>query len=84
MAYRKTYRTVIPVEPGTDRDVLLWLTRESFERKAEADALRIVEFSHRPVAADDLPPKAEKQLGRPLTDFEWFEFTGVGERAETI
>ncbi|QIG61806.1 hypothetical protein SEA_JULIETTE_27 [Mycobacterium phage Juliette] len=81
MAYSKTYRTIVPVEPGTDFDLLLWLTRESFERKAEGDALTIVEFEHRTVSPGDLPPKAAKQLGRPLTDFEWFEFTGVARRA---
>ncbi|AAD17590.1 hypothetical protein TM4_22 [Mycobacterium phage TM4] len=84
MAYQKSYRTVVPLEPGTDRDVALWLVRESFERKAEGDALVLVEFAHRDVDAADLPPKAEKQLGRPLTDFEFVEYTGVGRRAEAV
>ncbi|ALF00456.1 minor tail protein [Mycobacterium phage BoostSeason] len=84
MAYTRTYSTIVPLEPGTDRELALWLARESFERKAEGDALVLVEFEHRDVDPDDLPPKAEKQLGRPLTDFEFVEYTGVGRRAEAV
>lgn len=78
MAYEKTYRTVVPVEPGADLGVVRWLARESFERKATVDALRIEAYDERQVPVDEIPPKAMEQLGRPLTDFEWFEFTGLG------
>lgn len=81
MAYEKRYSTIVPLEPDTDRDLALWLARETFERKASDDMLTIVEFDHREVPTDELPPKVEKQLGRPLTDFVWIEYTGVGRRA---
>jgi hypothetical protein len=83
VAYQKRYRTVIPVPPDqADRDLLVWLTRESFDRKAEADALVIVEFADLgQVSAEDIPPKVEKQLGKPATEFVWRAFEGVGARA---
>ena len=84
MAYQKRYRTIVPVprdEPA-DEPTLVWLTRESFDRKATADALVIVSFTDAgEVAAEDIPPKAEKQLGRPAAEFVWRAFEGVGERA---
>ena len=60
----------------------MWLTRESFDRKAAGDALVIVEFLDLgEVPAEDIPPKVEKQLGAPATDFVWRAFEGVGARA---
>lgn len=83
MAYRKRYRTIVPIprEDSAEQE-LIWLTRESFDRKAAGDALRIVEFTdHGEVAAEDIPPTADRDLGRPATDFRWRLFEGVGERA---
>lgn len=83
MAYQKRYRTVVPVLPdqAAQNDLLVWLTRESFDRKAAADALAIVEFVDAgTMAPEDIPPKADKQLGRPAADFTWRVFEGVGER----
>lgn len=84
MAYQKRYRTVVPVphEQAADDQTVVWLTRESFDRKAAADALVIVEFIDAgEMLAEDIPPKAEKQLGQPATDFVWRVFEGVGQRA---
>jgi hypothetical protein len=83
MPYQKRYRTVIPVLKGLTLDQeLVWLTRESFDRKAATDALVIVEFTDLgTVPAEDIPPKAEKQLGKPATEFVWRVFEGVGARA---
>lgn len=81
VAYQKTYRTVVPVDPDVNEDVLVWLTRESFDRKAEADSLHLITFTDLgDVAPEDIPPKADKQLGRPAKDFVWRAFEGVGER----
>lgn len=83
MAYRKRYRTIVPVpqDQAGDGDVLVWLTRESFDRAAAADSLVIVDFTDGgEMATDDIPPKVEKQLGKPATDFVWRVFEGVGER----
>lgn len=77
MPYTRNYRTVIPVEPGADVEVLRWLTRESFERKADGDCLRLVDYREGTVAAEDIPPKAAKQLAKPVTDYLWLEFCGV-------
>lgn len=81
MAFQKTYRATVPVPHDTQDDVLVWLTRESFDRAAEADSLVLREFTDLgEVAPEDIPPKVEKQLGKPATDFVWRSFEGVGER----
>ena len=77
MAYTRTYRTVVPVLPDADLAVLRWLTRESFEYKAEGDALRIVSYTEDTVPAIDIPPKVGKQLGRPVGEFAWHRFTAT-------
>lgn len=87
MAYQKRYRTIVPVPRGedVDQELLVWLTRESFTRAAEADSLVVVNFiDGGEVAPDDIPPKAEKQLGKPAAEFVWRLFEGVGQRAESI
>jgi hypothetical protein len=84
VAYEKRYRTVIPVprDAAVSDAVTVWLARESFDRKAASDALVLAEFSDAgEMPPDDVPPKAEKQLGRPATDFVWRVFEGVGRRA---
>lgn len=87
MAYQKRYRTIVPIPRDTpaDEPTLVWLTRESFDRKAAADALVIAEFTDAgEVAPEDIPPKADKQLGRPATEFIWRAFEGVGRRAQSV
>lgn len=74
MAYIRRYRTVIPVDPDADLEVLRWLTRESFQRRADGDALRITDYTETVVPAEDIPPKAGKQLGRPVTSYQWLAF----------
>lgn len=81
MAFTRTYRTVVPVLPGDDIDLLRWLTRESFERKAKDDCLRMIDYAEDMVSADDIPPKAAEQLGRPVTDYQWYAFTGKATNA---
>jgi len=84
VAYTRTYRTIVPVEHGISEDVTVWLARETFEKRAAADMLQIVDFQWRIVDPDDIPPKVEKQLGRPVTDFTWYEFTGEAKRATSV
>jgi hypothetical protein len=82
--YQKRYRTVVPIpkDQPADEDTLVWLTRESFDRQAAGDALTLTTFLDvGEVAPEDIPPKADEQLGRPATDFVWRAFEGVGERA---
>lgn len=83
MAYRKVFRTVIPVERGKpiDDDVLVWLTRESFELLAARKGLVLVEFTQSTLRPSDIPPAVDKQIGRAAADFNWRVFEGVGERA---
>lgn len=86
MAYVKRYRAIVPVpqaDAAAQNDLLLWLTRESFDRAATADVLTIIEF----VDAGEMdptgvPPKVEEQLGRPATEFVWRVFEGVGRRPD--
>lgn len=77
MAYTRTYRTVIPVEPDADLEVMRWLMRESFERTAAGDSLCITDYREDEVAAADIPPKVAQDLGRPVGDFVWFAFTAT-------
>lgn len=79
MAYQKRYRTIVPVEHGLDPDVARWLARESFENRATSDGVQLIDYSEREVSVEEIPPKVLKQLGRPLTDFAWLEFTGTGK-----
>lgn len=81
--YSKTYRTTVPVlrDEAVDEQQLLWLTAESFSRAAEADALVLSEFTDLgEVLPEDIPPKVEKQMGRPAADYVWRSFEGVGVR----
>lgn len=81
MPYTRHYQTVIPVEPDTDLDVLRWLTRESFENKAAGDCLHIVDYKESTLTVDDIPPKAAKQLARPLGDYQWLKFEATATNA---
>lgn len=84
MAYQKRYRTVIPLDGSVDEAVLVWLTRESFARAAERDSLRLVEFIDAGnVDPADIPPKVDKQIGRPAAELVWRAFEGIGQRAES-
>lgn len=93
MPYRKTYRTLVPIEKGADVQVARWLARESFETTATNDGVKIVEYAERdvPVAEatavmdaayrnrGDHPPAVITLMGKTLDQFDWFEFSGVGE-----
>lgn len=84
MPYQRLYRTIVPLEVGADLTVARWLARESFEKKATADGLRIIDYTERDVPVDEVPPKTMKTLGRPLTDFTWHEFAGTGELDQAL
>lgn len=84
MAYTRTYRSTIPVEPDADLEVMRWLMRESFERTATGDSLRITDYQESEVDAADVPPKAANDLGRPVTDFRWFAFTATATVAPDL
>ena len=77
MAYTRRYHTVIPLEPDADLKVTRWLVRESFERKAAGDCLIIVDYTEATLSADDIPPKAAKQLPRPIAEYQWVSFEAV-------
>lgn len=93
MAYEKRYKTVVPIPrpAGVNRLTVLggddehqdytlarWLGRESFENTAASDRLDLVEYGERLVALDDVNPRLAEQLGRPIDEFEFFEFSGLG------
>ncbi|AHB79556.1 hypothetical protein PBI_VALIDUS_26 [Mycobacterium phage Validus] len=78
MPYTKSFRTIIPLEPGADLEVLRWLTRESFDRTAGNLGLTIVEYNEREVPWTDLPPKAAEHLPLRADEYTWHEFTAVG------
>ncbi|ASR85910.1 minor tail protein [Mycobacterium Phage Niklas] len=78
MPYTKSYRTIIPVEPGADLEVLRWLTRESFENAAGSMGLAITEYAEREVPWLDLPPKAAEHLPLRADEYTWLEFSAVG------
>ncbi len=80
MAYSKLLATTIPVEPDADLDLLRWLTRESFERTAAAEYLRLTDYTETEVPWEDIPPKVGKQLGAPVEHFQWFRFSATAVR----
>ncbi|ASR85037.1 hypothetical protein SEA_TIERRA_25 [Mycobacterium phage Tierra] len=82
MPYTKSYRTIIPIEPGADVEVLRWLTRESFETAAGFDGLTITEYSEREVPWVELPPKAAEHLPLRVDEYTWLEFVGTGAVSE--
>ncbi|ASR87194.1 minor tail protein [Mycobacterium phage LastHope] len=82
MSYTKSYRTIVPLEPGADLAVLRWLTRESFDRAAANLGLTIVEYGEREVPWIELPPKAAEHLPLRADEYTWHEFTGVGAVSE--
>lgn len=84
MPYERTYKSVLPIEHGTNLEVARWLARESFEKKATADCLEIVEYAERDVPLNEIPPKAMQQLGRPLSDFTWHEFTALARVSQDL
>ncbi|QJD50326.1 minor tail protein [Mycobacterium phage MarkPhew] len=83
MPYTKSYRTIVPIEPGTDVEVVRWLTRESFEKTAGFDGLTIVEYTEREVPWTDLPPKIAEHLPLRADEYDWREFVGTGAVSET-
>jgi len=85
VAYEKRYRATYPIprDQPVDDQVVVWLTRESFDRTAAAECLTIVEFTDLgEIPPADIPPKIDKQLGRPATDFVWRAFEAVARRAD--
>lgn len=86
MSFTRRYRTIVWLEPDAalaDVELVRWLARESFDRKAADEFLTLVEYNESPLPADEVPPKLAELLGRPVSDFNWLEFTGVA-RAESV
>lgn len=81
MAYTRTYRTIIPAEPNTDLTVMRWLVRESFERKASSDLLRITSYTESVVPPEDIAPTVAKELGKPVDYYQWFRFEAQATNA---
>lgn len=90
MASTKKYRTVIPVEPGSDMAVVRWLVRESFDVRAAWDGLQIDTFTEVELSATDLTPTTttkQQTFGSRLfqiifnntaaTEYQWYEFSAV-------
>ncbi|ALF01399.1 minor tail protein [Mycobacterium phage LilPharaoh] len=77
MPYTKSYRTIIPLEPGGDLELLRWLTRESFENTAANMGLTITEYNEREVPWLDLPPRAAEHLPLRADEYTWHEFSAV-------
>lgn len=65
-------------EGHPDYLVARWLGRESFEETAAGDRLELVEYAERLVPIADVNPLLAEHLGRPVGDFDWFEFSGLG------
>lgn len=81
MAYRKTWNFRVPVQPGDDEDVLLWLMRESAETTAASLLLKVVEFTDLgEVAEEDIDPRGVRQLGPNYYGCSFRAFRIVAER----
>ena len=81
MAYRKTWNVCVPLLPGDDEDVLLWLMRESAENKAQQYLLKVIEFTDMgEVPPQDIAPLGIKQLGPNYAGCSFRAFRVVAER----
>ena len=81
MAYRKTWDVCVPLLPGHDESVLLWLMRESAERTAAQLLLQVVEFDDLgEVAPEDINPVGVKQLGPGFAGCTFRAFHVAAER----
>lgn len=79
--FEKRLETVVPVPRDHDDPLLVWLTRESFERVAAGQGLVLAEWSDEgELDPEDVPPVAEKQMGRAAKDLAWRHFTGIARR----
>ena len=91
--FEKRYKTVVPVPrmpdtaPATvlggddereDHRCARWLGRESFERTIAGDGLEIVDYAERLIPIAEVDPRLAEMLGRPVDDFDWFEFSATG------
>lgn len=65
-------------EGHPDMLIARWLGRESFENTAAGDRLDLVEYNERLIPPDEVDPRLAERLGRPLDEFVWFEFSGLG------
>lgn len=82
MAYRKTWDVCVPLLPGHDEAVLVWLMRESAERKAAQLLLQVVEFDDLgEVPPEDINPVGVKQLGPGFNGCTFRAFHVAAERA---
>ena len=82
MAYRETWNVCVPVLPGDDEDVLLWLMRESAEKKAERKSLRVSGFEDLgDVPSEDIAPLTIRQLGPAYRGCRFRSFRITAERA---
>ncbi|AFN37721.1 minor tail protein [Mycobacterium phage MacnCheese] len=84
MPYTKTLATVVPLTVDDDLDTARWLARESFENKAAAHGLQIVEYSESVLALDEIPPKAADHLPLPLSAYTFHRFVGTARVNETL
>lgn len=87
MAKQRTFRPpLVPVERGADVDVVRWLARESFEIAAAGDGMEILDdtYTERKVPISEVPKEFADLLGRPVTDFDWYEFRAVGQVNEAV
>lgn len=77
---QKHVSRIIPVEPGTDLELLKWLTRESFEVTAASDQCRILSYSAGQLDAAQIPVKVADDLPHPVEHYDWWLFTADLER----
>lgn len=82
MADQRTYRRIIPLEPGQDLELLRWLTRESFETTAANDACVVVDYSERDVPFDEIPPEVVKRMRLPVRRYRWREYVAIAQRPD--
>lgn len=81
MAYQKSWTIRVPILPGDDTELMLWLMRESAEKVAESYLLKVIEFEDcGTVDPMDINPRGIKQLGPAYDGAEFHEFRVVAER----
>lgn len=85
MVYTKSWTIRVPMLPGDDAELMLWLMRESAEKVAESYLLKVTEFEDcGTVDPLDINPRGIKQLGPAYDGAEFHEFRVVAEREVVV
>lgn len=85
----KEYKTLVPVDVGTEPDLVCWLAAESIHRTANAHSMYVVDYRQEQLDVDQAravmlaegnrPDHVEQALGKTLDQFDWWLFEATAQ-----